>query len=795
MVLGGAARLPVGAGARGVARQPRADGRRARRADDLRRAAHGAAGRRRSRPSCRAAGVARRRGVERRHRGGRARAGAAARGLPPALDLVGPMPYVALQSMLDATAPHGWRFYDRLHYLHEVSDGFIDDAARRLRATRRRRRPTSMTGWLGGAIDRVAPGETAFGHRGARALHLDHRLLGDEPVEPVADWVRQRLGGDRRRSRPAASTSTRSTPGARSRDAYARRHLGAARRGQAPLRPGRRLRRPTASLEPSRTACAAASARLRTPSFAEHAADVVLGGLRRDHEPLGDLGVRQARGDQPQHLPLARGELVALAARRGAAGGAELAQQRGGRGRRRAGAEALERVARRARGGRARAASRRRPARARAPAARAPPRAGSSSAAKPATACSSAGRRRPIAARGGDAPGEQRRLGRAGRRGRAAPARPRSRPRGAAAPSRSPPRARPRAAQDEPRRRRRRSARRVEQRPRRARDRRAPGAARTSGRAPPARPRARRAAARPPRMRPWRSRSSASTASGSARPPPRRRSAGAAQRLGEHRLGPRPVARADEHARRRSPRHHDCTGREVAALGELDDGLAPLRQRAARSARPSQTTSVVQHASPHASGSRRLAAERHGHRLVEQRHALLDPPLAHHRPAELRQRHALDVGVARARAAIVERGAGVLLGCGRVRRALGLLDREPAELGTAPLTGEQAPGAGQPAARPRRPGRRSALAGQVDGDAARVASVAAALVGRVGVAPALDRRVALAEPPQRLAEPVERVRIAGVGSSARCERVAGRRPVRLREQLPAGRRLAHPREA
>src|SRR3712207_8531626 len=39
---------------------------------------------------------------------------------PPLLDLVAPMPYVALQSMLDDTAPHGWRFYDRMHYLHEV---------------------------------------------------------------------------------------------------------------------------------------------------------------------------------------------------------------------------------------------------------------------------------------------------------------------------------------------------------------------------------------------------------------------------------------------------------------------------------------------------------------------------------------------------------------------------------------------------------------------------------------------------------------------------------------------------
>ena len=41
-----------------------------------------------------------------------------------------------------------------------------------------------------------------------------------------------------------------------------------------------------------------------------------------------------------------------------------------------------------------------------------------------------------------------------------------------------------------------------------------------------------------------------------------------------------------------------------------------------------------------------LAAERDRHRLVEQRHALFDAALAHDRPAELGERHALDVGVA-----------------------------------------------------------------------------------------------------------------------------------------------------
>jgi FAD/FMN-containing dehydrogenase len=111
-------------------------------------------------------------------------------GCPPLVDLVAPMPYVALQSMLDETAPPGWRFYDRLHYLPEVSDGFIDAMLAGFEDA-----PTPqthvMTSWMGGAIDRVAPGETAFGHRGARAFTWIIGCSGDEPVGPVADWVRR----------------------------------------------------------------------------------------------------------------------------------------------------------------------------------------------------------------------------------------------------------------------------------------------------------------------------------------------------------------------------------------------------------------------------------------------------------------------------------------------------------------------------------------------------------------------------------------------------------------------------
>jgi FAD/FMN-containing dehydrogenase len=109
---------------------------------------------------------------------------------PAALDLVGPMPYLALQSMLDETAPHGWRFYDRLHYLPEVSDALIDAL---LSGFERAPTPQShvVTGWMGGAIDRVSAGATAFGHRGAHALTWIIGCSGDGPVRPAADWVRR----------------------------------------------------------------------------------------------------------------------------------------------------------------------------------------------------------------------------------------------------------------------------------------------------------------------------------------------------------------------------------------------------------------------------------------------------------------------------------------------------------------------------------------------------------------------------------------------------------------------------
>jgi FAD/FMN-containing dehydrogenase len=111
-------------------------------------------------------------------------------GCPPLVDLVAPMPYVALQSMLDETAPHGLSYYDKLHYLPEVGDAFIDALLAGFADV-----PTQqshvMTSWMGGALDRVASGDTAFGHRGARAFTWLIGCSGEDSIEPAAHWVRR----------------------------------------------------------------------------------------------------------------------------------------------------------------------------------------------------------------------------------------------------------------------------------------------------------------------------------------------------------------------------------------------------------------------------------------------------------------------------------------------------------------------------------------------------------------------------------------------------------------------------
>ena len=85
---------------------------------------------------------------------------------PPIVDAVGPMPYGALQTMLDEGFPAGQQVYWRGDFLHELSDDVIDRAIAHFTAV------TSpftavLFEHLGGAVRRVAGEATAFDHRDA----------------------------------------------------------------------------------------------------------------------------------------------------------------------------------------------------------------------------------------------------------------------------------------------------------------------------------------------------------------------------------------------------------------------------------------------------------------------------------------------------------------------------------------------------------------------------------------------------------------------------------------------------
>jgi FAD/FMN-containing dehydrogenase len=111
---------------------------------------------------------------------------------PPIADAVRPVPYLFVQSMLDAGAPHGRHYYWRSHRLPHLSDeviGVLVEAIRSMSA------PFSqINGWaMGGAVSRVDAQATAVGERevgfdiGINAAWLP---ADPEPGRHV-EWVRR----------------------------------------------------------------------------------------------------------------------------------------------------------------------------------------------------------------------------------------------------------------------------------------------------------------------------------------------------------------------------------------------------------------------------------------------------------------------------------------------------------------------------------------------------------------------------------------------------------------------------
>ena len=83
--------------------------------------------------------------------------------------------------------------------------------------------------------------------------------------------------------------------------------------------------------DPSRIATAAASTRPETSSFGEDVADVDADGLLADEQPLPDLAVGPALGDEPEDLALAPAQPERVGPLGGAGGSPAIARTRSDR--------------------------------------------------------------------------------------------------------------------------------------------------------------------------------------------------------------------------------------------------------------------------------------------------------------------------------------------------------------------------------------------------------------------------------------------------------------------------------
>jgi len=113
------------------------------------------------------------------------------RELRPAADVFGPMPYTALQSMLDEGAPWGIRSYTRSGYASALGDGLVAAA---VEAAEPMPAPFSQIHLhqLGGAVARVGEDDTAFGHRrAAYAYNLAAMWIDPAEDETQERWDRE----------------------------------------------------------------------------------------------------------------------------------------------------------------------------------------------------------------------------------------------------------------------------------------------------------------------------------------------------------------------------------------------------------------------------------------------------------------------------------------------------------------------------------------------------------------------------------------------------------------------------
>src|SRR5712692_1333289 len=110
---------------------------------------------------------------------------------PPDVDLVQPMPYTVLQSMLDEGAPSGMQNYWKSDYLTELSDRAINTI---IEFTGRATSPLTQVHihHIGGRVSHIRKDENAFGHRDAPfALNIIAMWQDSQEKEQHVSWVRK----------------------------------------------------------------------------------------------------------------------------------------------------------------------------------------------------------------------------------------------------------------------------------------------------------------------------------------------------------------------------------------------------------------------------------------------------------------------------------------------------------------------------------------------------------------------------------------------------------------------------
>jgi hypothetical protein len=112
----------------------------------------------------------------------------------PIAEMIRPVPYVAIQSMLDGGAPHGMHYYWKSHRLSVLSDEVIEGLVGRVESITS---PFSQIGgWaVGGAVSRVDPETSAVSER-ERRFGFQVNITAawpprDQDGERHISWVRE----------------------------------------------------------------------------------------------------------------------------------------------------------------------------------------------------------------------------------------------------------------------------------------------------------------------------------------------------------------------------------------------------------------------------------------------------------------------------------------------------------------------------------------------------------------------------------------------------------------------------